>query len=114
MICAATWERITEVQVVSSTQATVVWSQSNTGASVASGKGQPLTAGTTVTLPPGMATAGMIPQPTATPAVAGAYFVMGEVDNAYKPPIGLGTATAVNLYDIIYMSPRLAAQVPLQ
>ena len=111
---AATWERISEVQVTSATQAKVIWSQSNAGATVANGQGQPLETGDTVTLPSGMVSTGMMPNPTATPAIAGAYLVVGEVNNAYVPPIGVGNTSAIALYDRVIMSPRLAAQVPLQ
>lgn len=111
---AATWERISEVQVSSASHATVIWSQSNQGVGLAAGHGQPLAVGATISLPANMATAGMIPNPAAAPPVVGAYLVMGEVADAYAPPVGVGTASAIGLYDVIYMSPRLSDQVPLQ
>jgi Flp pilus assembly protein TadG len=111
---SATWERISEVQVSSATQAKVIWSEANTGAGVANGVGQPLAVAATITLPANMATTGMIPNPSATPPVVGAYLIVGEVGDAYVPPVSLGTTGTINLYDNIYMSPRLSDQVPLQ
>jgi Flp pilus assembly protein TadG len=88
--------RVTELLVTSTTTATVVWSQTQTGSTTTQG----LANGSVVTLPTSL-------------AATGTYLIMGEVTYIYQPVIGLGPTAAMTLADKSYMSPRISNAIPL-
>jgi Flp pilus assembly protein TadG len=88
--------RVSELLVTSTTTATVVWSQTQTGSTTTQG----LANGSVVTLPTNL-------------AATGTYLILGEVTYLYQPVIGLGAATTMTLYDKSYMSPRISNAIPL-
>jgi len=98
--------RISEVQVASATQATVVWTCTNADSNS-------LSAGSLVTMPANMVSTSMIPNANATPATTGAYFIMGEVSYNYVPPFTFRGAGAMTFTDRIFLVPRSATNIPL-
>jgi Flp pilus assembly protein TadG len=98
--------RISEVQVTTTTQANVVWSCTNA-------LKNSITTGTAVTVPTGMISTPMLPNSTSTPAVAGAYLLMGEVSYNYTPAFSFGGAGAMTFQDRIFLVPRSATNIPL-
>lgn len=88
--------RVSELLVTSTTTATVVWSQTQTGSTTTQG----LANGSVVTLPSNL-------------AATGTYLILGEVTYLYQPVIGLGTTTTMTLFDKSYMSPRISNAIPL-
>lgn len=98
--------RLSEVQVASATQGTVIWSCVNTGASG-------LTPGSSVTLPTNMVSSTMIPDNSVTPARAGAYFIMGEVTYTYTPVFAFNGVGTMTFADRIYLAPRAVNNIPL-
>lgn len=104
--------RLTEVQVTGTTttdpvQATVIWSKAKVTTDARK-------AGDTINLPSGMVTSSMLPNATASPPVTGAYLLLGEVSETYKPAIGYGSMTSFLLSDRIFMLPRLNQDLPQQ
>ena len=104
--------RLTEVQVTSTTltnpvQAKVIWSVSPITANAR-------TVGTTVNLPSGMASTSMLPNASSSPPVTGAYLVLGEVSQTYRPPIGYLSMTSFALAQSIFMLPRINNDLPQQ
>lgn len=88
--------RVSELLVTSPTTATVVWSQTQTNATMSQG----LTNGSVYVLPTSM-------------AATGTYLILGEVTYTYQPPLNFGSSTAINLYDRSFMSPRISNAIPL-
>ncbi|MEP7222165.1 MAG: pilus assembly protein [Novosphingobium sp.] len=84
--------RVSEIKVLTSTSAQIIWSRAQGGSA--------LLAGTTVTLPNGM-------------AATGSYLILGEVSYSYTPLLAYGMSRAMTLNDQSVMSPRLSDQVPL-
>ena len=84
--------RVSEIKVLSSTSAQVIWSRAQGGTT--------LTAGASVAIPSGM-------------AATGSYIIMGEVSYSYTPLLAYGLSQAMTLSDRSLMSPRLSDQVPL-
>jgi len=97
--------RISEIQVVDASHATVVWSRAQNGTA--------LVPGAIVTLPTNMAPPLMVPNPSANPATAGGYFIMGEIAYPYVPTFGQGYLPSPILYNRYFMLPRLSNSVPL-
>lgn len=81
---------VSQVAVDANGNATISWSQSNTGAGRA--------AGSTVALPSALAT-------------PNTYLIWGEASYAYKPVIGYVISGTLTLSDQIYMRPRLSDSV---
>jgi len=84
--------RVTEVQVASTTTATVIWSQTQNAPARA--------VGSTVTIPTGLAS-------------TGSYLVLGEVSYAYSAPVSFRGLSTMALSQSLYMSPRVSTSVPL-
>lgn len=95
--------RVSELQVVTSSTATVVWSDAGTGATA-------LAVGTTVNLPANLAPPLMVP--SQTNSNTGAYFIMGEISYSYTPAFGANWLPAPNLYNRYFMLPRAHTSVP--
>jgi Flp pilus assembly protein TadG len=84
--------RVSEVQVTSSTSATVVWGQAqNTTARAANSN---------VTIPANLGN-------------TGSYMILGEVTYAYTAPVSFRGFKAMNLAQTIYMNPRVSNAIPL-
>lgn len=96
--------RISQVQVSSATQAQVIWT-CTTAAS------NSIAAGSTITLPTGMATGNMLP--STSPVRAGAFLVMGEVTYSYTPAFTFGGRGAMTFADRIFLVPRAVNSIPL-
>ena len=84
---------VSEIQVTTTTTATVVWSQAQNATA--------RTTGATFTVPTNI-------------GAVGAYLLVGEVSYAYTAPIPYGSFKSISLYQAVYMSPRVSNSVPLQ
>jgi Flp pilus assembly protein TadG len=98
--------RISEVQVATATQATVVWSCTNAPTNS-------IVTGTGVVVPTGLISTPMLPNASSTPAVAGAYLLMGEISYNYTPVFSFAGAGAMTFQDRIFLVPRSATNIPL-
>ncbi len=96
--------RVSEVQITDISHAKVVWS-------MATSNGVALSVGATVNLPTGMAPPLMIPDPTAIPARAGGYLIVGETSYAYSPAFAQGWVQPATLYNRYFMLPRYSLSV---
>ncbi len=92
---ANTSTRVTEIKLLTTTTATVLWSQGSPSS-------QALAKASTITLPANAFAANMI----------GSYFIVGEVWYAYTPVLKMGSANTINMYDITYMTPRVSVPLP--
>jgi len=99
--------RISEVQVTDSTHGKVIWTRTNADSNS-------LEVGDTITLPTGMVSASMLPNPTGTPVTVGAYFIMGDISYQYTPAFSFGGAGALTFQDRIFLVPRSSTNIPLQ
>ncbi|MGP0059625.1 MAG: TadE/TadG family type IV pilus assembly protein [Beijerinckiaceae bacterium] len=79
---------VTEVKTNASSVATVCWSTSSS-----------ITVGSTVTLPTSLR------QPSAT-------YIWGQAQYTYTPSLGYKLTGPINIYDQIYLSPRLSTTIP--
>lgn len=82
--------RVSEVQVTSSSAATVVWSQGQNAIA--------LTAGTSIVIPKNLAT-------------PGSYMILGEVSYAYNSPVSFRGFGSLALQQAIFMVPRISTSV---
>lgn len=101
--------QISQLRICDSSHAYVVWSQAQTGNSAVTPR---LTAGTVVSVPPGVVSSYMVPTTTNACAsgvagTSGAYLFYGQVSYAYTPAIGFGLQLVTNMNDQLFMSPRL-------
>jgi len=94
--------RVSEIQIVTASTAKVVWSQAQNAT--------PLTVGTTVNLPTGLAPSLMIP--SSANNQTGGMFIMGEISYAYTPAFGGGWLPSPNLYNRYFMLPRISTTIP--
>jgi Flp pilus assembly protein TadG len=122
-------ETVSLLRVCDATHAYVVWSQVQTQASNGTGVSSTISVGTpalasVTTIPSSMINSPMVPtNPDGTTGIctnyavsnstktqvgqAGGYLYLGRFSYRYTPPIGLGTQTAMQMGDTVYMSPRL-------
>lgn len=95
--------RLSQVQVCPGGKtASVVWSVAQNGTPYATGSTINL-AGTLFN-----STSPLVPS---TLCANGSYFIFGEVSYLYRPPVGLGAQTVMNLYDSALLSPRASTSI---
>ena len=105
--------RLTEVQIVSSTQMQIVWSAVQNGSS--SNAYTAYAAGTRVALPANLTVSNagaMFPTAAGGTASAGSYLLLGEVSMNYAPAVAYNNMTSFSFSEKIYMSPRQSNSVP--
>jgi Flp pilus assembly protein TadG len=100
---SSTSVRLSQVQICPGGKtASVVWSVAQNGT--------PYTVGSTINLSGTLFNSSSPLVPT-TLCANGGYFVFGEVSYPYKPPVGLGAQTIMNLYDSALLSPRASTSI---
>lgn len=123
---------ISEVKVVDATHVQIVWSkQLANGSTVQTSADAPHATGNTLTVQTGLIPANLIPVTNPASSSPGDYctsnnpssaiptngtpagcLMLGEVAYSYTPVVGIGTWGTSQLYDSIYMQPRLSSGVP--
>lgn len=98
--------RLSQVQVTDATHAKVLWTCISTGSNS-------LAKDTVVSLPANMVSTIMTPDANATPARAGAFFIMGEVIYNYQPAFSYRGFGALTFQDRIFLVPRSPSNISL-
>lgn len=105
--------RLTEVQIVNSTQMQVVWSAVSNGSS--QNAYTALTSGSYLSLPANLTVSNaspMFPTSAGGTATTGSYLLMGEISLNYQPAVSYNNMTSFAFSEKILMSPRISTSVP--
>lgn len=104
--------RLSEVQITSASQMTVVWSVVQNGSST--GAYTAMTAGSRILTPPGLTTSvakALFPTSGGGSNSQGIYFLIGEVTMPYTPAVRYNGMNSFTFSEKIYMAPRLSSSV---
>lgn len=111
---------LSEVQVVDATHVKVVWSEAIANGQTVTSTRQP---NDSITVPSGLIPSSLIPSDssqgnycslnaTSGTGTQAGCMMLGEVSYAYTPAITYSNFTSMNLYDDIYMFPRVSSGIP--